>query len=144
MKKVLKSLALIIIITLLATSFAACGKTTYVTIDENSVIIVASNEIMEITSETTLLDYMKALEDKEELTYKTTESTYGAFITEINDKTAGISQSWMIYTDDSENSNAEYGTLPYNETVYNSASLGVSSLIIKEGKTYIFVLQTFN
>ena len=163
MKKILKSLALIIIITLIATNFVACGKTnrtieessivndensvaieeSSVTIEKDSVVIVASSDIMEITSGTTLLDYMEALESKDKLTYETTESSYGAFVTSINDKTAGLTESWMIYTSDKDNSNSEWGTVTYKEVVYNSASTGASSLIIIEGETYIFALQSF-
>jgi len=143
MKKVLRNLALTAALIISLLSIAACGKT-YVTIDKDSVIIIASNDVMEITSETTLLDYMEALKNKNELTYEATESeTYGKYITSINDKTAGISQSWMIYTSDAENSNSEWRTIPYNEKEYASASSGISSLIIKEGETYILALMSY-
>ena len=48
---------------------------------------------------------------------------------------------WMLYTDDSENSNTAWGQIEYDGKIYGSAALGAGELVIKDGLTYIWYYQ---
>ena len=51
---------------------------------------------------------------------------------------------WMIYTNDySEDVSSSAWTIEYNGTIFNSASWGAESLVVKNGYSYIFIYQTF-
>ena len=48
---------------------------------------------------------------------------------------------WVVfYTDDEENYNTEWGSVTLDGKYYASAVEGISSLPVKEGKTYIFTV----
>ena len=87
----------------------------------------------------TLIDCMNQLLDKNELSF----SVENGMITKINGTKNGTNSYWMLYTNDTENSNTAWGTYEYEQVVFGSAMLGAESLLIKEGCTYIWVYQTF-
>ncbi len=124
-----------------AAAFAACAPRTpaTVTLGENAVLITPSSEVLGITAETTLADYMDELVSRNELEYQAADG----MITSINGKAQEGSSYWMLYTDDAENSNADWGTAEYEGKTYLSATLGYGLLPIKEGCTYIWLYQTF-
>ena len=64
-------------------------------------------------------------------------------VTSIGGKANTTNSYWMLYTDDAENSNEDWGTAEYEGKTYLSATLGYESLPIKEGCTYIWMYQTF-
>ena len=140
-----KLLALIVALATITMAFmlTACGKTKFDK-DKNELAITVTDSVMEITAETTLEDYMKKLQSKEEISFKgTVDSVYGLYITEINGVKAGVSEAWMLYTTDAANSNSEWGSYEYDGKTLGSATLGVSNLIIKNGETYVWVLQKY-
>ena len=142
MKKTLKLLSIIFATALIAFSLSACVKTV-VTTNENSVIILADSSVMTITETTTLKDYMDKLVEQEKLTFSGSDSDYGIYITKINGIEATGKTAWMLYTDDADNSTPAWGEITYNEKTYASANLGCESLVIKEGKTYIWNVTAY-
>ena len=66
-------------------------------------------------------------------------------ITSINgiENPADWSACWMLYTDDTENSNTEWGTVEYKEKTYGSSMWGGETLKVKNGCVYIWVYQSF-
>ena len=145
MKKLL-SLALILAMALAACfAFVACddenenpnnpGNTG----NEKEVVIVVSSDVMTVTSETKLIDYMNALKEEGKIDFEISNG----MVMSINGKSGESNEYWMLYTDDTENSNDSWGTYTYEEKSYGSATLGAEALPIKEGKTYIWALQTF-
>lgn len=127
--------------------------------DQNSLVFVASSEVMEITDDTSLYDYINALKDKGELTFEGNDSEYGFFITSM-DGTANVEisnapyegYSWMIYIDFTalEGDSAVYAGA-YSDTVYEyenltlySADYGLSGIPCVEGHTYAFVYEYYN
>ena len=64
-------------------------------------------------------------------------------ITSIFNKANTSSSFWMIYSSDKELSNETWGSVTVEEKTYSSAILGVESLPIKDGATYVLAYQTF-
>ena len=121
---------------------AACAQPKTVQVDETPVIITPDSKVLEITENTTLADYMNELAKRGELSFKANDG----MISEMNGKAnaADWSSSWMLYTDDKDNSNAAWGTAEYKGISYESAALGYAALKIKAGCTYIWIYQSFN
>ena len=117
-------------------SFVACQKT--VKVDGDYVIITAQK----VEENETLEEYMLSLQADGKLTVETQDGGYGAFIVSVNGKANSTNSYWMIYTSDSENADAA-NNAEYDGKLYGSASVGISSLIVKEGETYILYYQTF-
>ena len=138
MKK-LFTLLLTITLAITCTLITACKKEPLVVKDGDNYVIVNAE-----TSKTdlTLAGYIDSLDD-----YADMFIIEGGMITSID----GVANSyqdnsyWMIYTNDysEEVSFAGYGTIEYNGVEYYQTILGVESLIIKNGYTYIFYYQTF-
>ncbi len=123
--------------------FAACGKSngagkTVATVEKGESTVVITVE--EVDGEPTLLDVMKDLQEGGELTF--TVSLDG-MITSIEGKenAADWSAVWMLYTSDSEMTNAEWGTVEHNGEIYGSAIVGASALGVLAGETYIWYYQ---
>ena len=142
MKK--KLLALIVALATITSLFmlVACNKAPFDK-DKNELAVTVTDSVMEITAETTLEDYMNKLQDKKKVSFSGTTSEYGLYITEINGVEAGMGEAWMLYTTDTANSNSEWGSYEYDGKTLGSATLGVSNLIIKNGETYVWVLQKY-
>ena len=83
----------------------------------------------------TLSEAMQDAKENEQIDY-TVEKGMVISINGINN--AG-NQYWMLYTDDEEFANTAWGQITYQEKTYGSATKGVSDLIVKDGKTYIWV-----
>ncbi len=115
--------------------FSATACKSPVTTDGEFVVIT----VEKAEENTTLLDYMNALQEKDELSF----AIEHGMVTSIGDKANTTNCYWMLYTSDEENSNSAWGTVEYQETTYNSASVGVEELIVKEGETYVWVYTTF-
>ncbi len=108
-----------------------------VVIDGDYVVITV--DVDNVEDGATLKDYMDYLVAEEELTYEIKDG----MITSIDDKSGSTNQYWMLYTSDTEHANDEWGTCSYQENKYGSATLGVESLVVKDGCIYIWYLQTF-
>ena len=138
MKKLL-TILLTLTITLTAVCFTACKKEPLV-IKESDVFVVIKVETDK--DDLTLASYMASLEE-----YKDMFVISNGMVVSINgiENPADWSACWMLYTDDyrEEFSNSQWGTIEYNEKIYNSAAFGAESLIVKDGCTYIWIYQTF-
>lgn len=117
---------------------AACGDKEPIKVDENTVIITASDSSFDF-DEKTLKEYMDYLQKNQKFTY----SINNGMITAINGKSNTSNSYWMLYTSDSENANQEWGTFEYEDSIYGSATLGADALIVKEDCIYIWAYQTF-
>ena len=89
----------------------------------------------------TLLDAMTYLKEEGKLTFELT----GGMISSIEGKAnpADWSACWMLYTSDTEMSNAEWGTITYEENTYGSAILGAEGLTVSAGEYYVWSYDTF-
>ena len=134
MKKILSLVLLLISVTFISFGCTPVDQTAK---DGDYIVITVSGEIAE---DLTLAQYMEQIKGGESLSSFVME---GGMITEINGLKASGNVYWMLFTDDSENSNADWGTVTVNEKIYPSASLGAESLIIKSGYTYIWYAQAF-
>lgn len=117
---------------------AACSNKEPLKTDENTVIITASDSSYDFDNKT-LKDYMDYLQDNRKFTY----SLSNGMVTAINGKSNTARSYWMLYTSDAENSNNEWGTFEYENSIYGSATLGADALTVKEGCIYIWAYQTF-
>ncbi len=135
MKKLTKILTIILAITCLF-AFTACKKP--VVVDGDSVIITARSSEYDIEGKT-LAEFMVIIGEDDKLEYEVKDG----MVTSINGKSNITNSYWMLYTDDTENSNEAWGTVEYDGKTYASASLGATDLIVKDGATYIWVYQTF-
>ena len=138
MKKLLLTLLTIVFMF----SAIACGGETHVIKEtDEKIIITVSNEYVEIKKTMTLIEYMEFLKKDGKLEFE----IVSGMITSINgiENPADFTSCWMLYTNDKELSNEDWGTAEYNGETYGSAILGAESLIIKDGCSYIWLYQTF-
>ena len=104
------------------------------------VITLDSNVMADITGKS-LADYMAALEEKGEFTYVASKQSWGLFVESINGRTADSkTEYWAVYTDDADFSFEGANEYEFNGITYLEAGFGVSSIMLKEGKSYLFVL----
>ena len=133
----MKKLLTLLLVTLTALMmFTACGK------NKDPLVISETDEFVVIKCQTdkedlTLASYMDGLDD-----IFLIENGMVVSINGIKNP-ADWSYCWMLYTDDEEMSNTAWGEIEYKDKVYGSAVLGAESLVVKNGKTYIWVYQGF-
>ena len=142
MNKILKTIIAFAMLVVLC-NFVACEPKEPLVIKESDtyIVISVSNEQMEITSDTTLVEYMNLLKEDGQISFEINDG----MITSVNgiDNPADWSSCWMLYTSDTDNANSMWGKIEYNGKVYGSAVLGAESLKIKDGCLYIWVFQSF-
>ena len=141
MKKIFSTI-LALIISIVTVNLLGCGGNNLVIKETDTyIVITASNEQMQINSDTTLVDYMTSLKEDGELSFE----IKNGMVNSVNgiENPLDYSSCWMLYTSDTENSNSVWGTIEYKGNTYGSAVLGAESLIIKDGYLYIWVYQTF-
>ena len=136
MKKLL-TLALTFLLTLTLALVTAC--------ENEPLVIKESDEFVVVKVETdktdlTLANYMASLEE-----YKDMFTIENGMVVSINGikNASDWSACWMLYTDDAEFSNADWGVVVVDGVTYYSATLGAESLVVKGGCTYIWQAQTF-
>ncbi len=112
---------------------AACADET-----TQPVVITASDSSFEYDGKT-LNDYMEYLQEDGELTF----TVSGGMVTSINGKSNTTNSYWMLYTNDTENSNEAWGTFEHEGQIYGSATLGAQTLAVKQGCIYVWAYQTF-
>ncbi len=140
MKKLTKLFAFMLVLVSMMTMFACQNPTDNGDKEPSDADVIMTVSATEFNIEgKTLKDYMDYLVDKGELTYTIADG----MITTINGTKNGLNSYWMLYTDDTENSNNAWGTYEVNGKTYASASVGVNLLALKDGCTYIFTYQTF-
>ena len=136
MKKIIS--VLLVALAIILSSFAGCINTDGVAAKNGDTVVLTVEST--VADGTTLADYMSTIKGGEALTSFTFE---GGMLTEINNMKASGSTYWMLYTDDAEFSNADWGVVVVDEVTYYSATLGAESLVVKGGCTYIWQAQTF-
>ena len=123
--------------------FVACDNK-----NADPVVIKVDASKYEITSTTTLNDYMNILELNGELDFTTSFGAYGAFITSVNGVSNGVGGNpcWMVYTDDPAYKDlSEWGTkITIGEKEYVSATMGISGIIVSDGYSYVLYYTSFN
>lgn len=132
----------IVLFTLLLSS--ACGPSEPLVIKESDtyiIINVVSTQV-EITENTTLLDYMNSLKEDGQLEFE----IENGMINSVNGikNPSDWSKCWMLYTSDSDNSNSAWGEVEYNGKVYGSAIFGAETLKVKDGFTYVWIFKEFD
>lgn len=132
----MKKLLTLLLVTLTALMmFTACGKKDPIVISESDEFVVINCQTDE--QDLTLASYMDGLDD-----IFVIENGMVVSINGIKNA-ADWTYCWMLYTDDEEMSNTAWGEIEYKDKVYGSAVLGADELIVKNGKTYIWVYQGF-
>ena len=116
-------------------SFGCKNQT--VKLDGDYLVIVADG----VGANLTLSAYMDEIAKKGEFTFE----KEGGMLVSVNGKKndTDFNPCWMLYTSDAENSSSQWGSVEYEGKVYYSASLGMESLIVQSGETYIWWYQTF-
>ena len=109
---------------------------------ETCIVIKTTKEVVGDKTDMLLIDYMNTLTEDGKMTCKISNG----MVTSINgiDNPADFSSCWMLYTSDTENANAAWGTVEYDGQVYGSAISGAETLVIKPDQLYIWVYQSFN
>ena len=115
-------------------ALAGC-HTSSVTADEDVVVIRASAE----QDGMTLLAVMEELQEEGELSFTVSDG----MITELNGTKQTLSSYWMLYTNDQENANEQWGTHEYEGEVLGSATLGAGELAVKAGRVYLWSFESF-
>ncbi len=113
------------------------------TVKDTEIILTVDSSVMADIEGKSLVDYMAALKEKNKLSYEGSVSQYGLYVQSINGREADSkTEWWALYTDDAEFSNEAYGTYTASDgATYAMASVGASSVMIKEGKKYVWVIQ---
>ena len=133
MKRVL---ALAVCVVLLA--FSACIGSDYKPAQSGNYLILSVT--LEMDDDASLLDYMERIKGSKSLTNFEIKD---GMVTVINGLQASGNVYWMLYTDDSEYSNADWGTVEIDGITYYSATLGAESLPVKQGCTYVWYAMAF-
>ena len=138
-KKVLLTVLALSLVVAAVLGMVACSKP--VQMRETEILITLDKSIMSDIEGKTLKDYLDLLQEKEYLTY---EATAGMLYT-LNDRKADSTAGewWLIYTDDADHSNEDWGKYTVEDKTYYSSTLGYESLPLKEGATYVFVISKF-
>ncbi len=92
-----------------------------------------------VSAETTLLDYMTDLQAQGEFTF----TMQNGMITGFNGTQNAGGWYWMLYTSDEANANEQWGVYEYEGQRLASAVFGAETLVIKQGKLYVWVYQSF-
>ena len=132
----MKKITIFFLTLLLAISVAGCKKPPVVVTESDEYVVI---NVQGATDNQTLAGYMASLSE-----YSDIFTIENGMVTSIN----GISNApdwsacWMLYTNDTEFSDTAY-SIEYNGNVYGSALYGAETLVVKNGKTYIWVYVTF-
>ena len=144
MKKTTKILSVLLAVLMLASAamLSGCKSEPLVIKDsETCIVIKTTEEALDGKTDMLLIDYMNDLVESGELTCTVSDG----MVTSINgiENPADFSSCWMLYTSDTENANAAWGTVEYEGVEYGSAISGAEMLTIKPGQLYIWVFQSF-
>ncbi|MDE6613099.1 MAG: hypothetical protein K2K28_00900 [Clostridia bacterium] len=122
--------------------------------EQTSVIFTASDDVLTIDENTTVKDYLDALQKNGELSFEGSDGDYGFFLTSFDGKENQVisvspyeGYSWMLYLDFTELDGTIYATdysvCEYEGKTLYSASYGVSGIPCVEGHTYAFVYEYY-
>ena len=137
MKKLLSRITLVLALIPILFSYACVAKPQKVIIESDTYVVI--NVPDDVADNTTLEDYMKTLSSKISFTVE------NGMVTTINEVSSIPNGNgyWMLYTTDEENSNKAWGEIDYNGTNYASSTLGVETLKVKKGESYIWLYEQF-
>ena len=132
----MKKLTALLLTLLLAFSFASCKKAPVVINESDDYVVI---NVSGATQNQSLASFMASLEE-----YANIFTIEDGMVVSINglSNAPDWSACWMLYTNDEEFSDTSY-SIEYQGNVYGSALFGAESLIVKNGKTYIWVYLTF-
>lgn len=154
-RKITAFFTFVLTVALTVCCLVACGdkggetKAKLVTDQTSDVQIVMTIE--ETDGNANAFDALKSLRNQDLLSFDYTTGSYGAYITSINGKAEVVTEStansskgasWMLYTSDMDNA-YDTTTITVGETVCGQASLGASSLTVKEGALYVWVYESY-
>ena len=134
MKRKFVSLVSLVLAAFALLALAGCHKSS-VTADEDVVVIRASAE----QDGMALLAVMEELQEAGELSFTVSDG----MITELNGTKQTLSSYWMLYTNDQENANEQWGTHEYEGEVLGSATLGAGELAVKADCVYLWSFESF-
>lgn len=137
MKKTLRILVVLVLAVTLFSLFACTDPN--VTAQDNLFAFTVDSKDYAVTDGMTVKDYMDKLASDEKVSFAISDG----MVTKINDKSNTFNSYWMLYTDDAEMSNEDWGTYGYNGKTLGSAMLGAEDLVVKDGCTYAWVYTTF-
>ena len=139
-QRILLAVVVLALVLSCALGMAACNQKE--PLKDTEVVITVDPNVMSDIAGKTLADYMAAMKEKKLLSYEASTGDYGLFITSVNGREADSTKEyWALFTDDSEFSNEAWGTYETNGKTYAMASVGVSSMMLKTGKSYVLVIQ---
>lgn len=132
----MKGVLSLIVCVLMLFSIACTNTDTVPAVDGDYVVLT----VTQADDCATLIDYMNKINGSKSL--KSFEISNG-MITVINGKKASGNVYWMVFTDDADYSNEQWGSVEIDGVTYYSATLGAESLPIEEGATYVWYAQAF-
>lgn len=129
------------LVVVMALCFVACQPTNPVQQEDTAIYITADSKLMKEMSGNSVKDYLDVLGKKGYLSYELN----GTFLTTMNGITPDASKSeyWFIYSNDTENTNGEWGTYEHDGVTYLSTTLGICDLPVKAGVTYLFMVSSY-
>ena len=142
-RNILKTITFLLVLFLGISFICSCkqkGTAKAEIVEKSDVVVVI--KINETEGFAHLIDAMKYLKEKGELTY---DLSADGMVTSVNGKenAADWSACWMLYTSDSEMSNTQWGTYAYKDKTYGSAILGAESLEVSAGEYYVWSYDAF-
>lgn len=145
MKK-LASIVAILLVLVLGLSFVGCGSAkAEIVFESDTLIVFRVNEEM---GAATVFNAMMYLRGRGELDFKSLEGSWGKYVTEINgvaEVTGATSgKSWMLYSNDPENSSLEFGSLTFEGHALGQTAYGISSQPVKAGYLYALRLEDWS
>lgn len=152
-RKIVNFVTIMFVMLTFAITFVACtnGGETKAKLEsttETQIVMV----IEETDGNANAFDALKSLRDQDLISFDYTTSQYGSYITSINGKAEAVTESttnsskgysWMLYTSDMDNA-YESDTITVDGTVCGSATMGASTLKVKEGALYVWVYKEYN
>ena len=152
MKQLLKKMAITLVLAALCLCFASCEDIPAPTEKTVNVYVSAGEQTFEFTltaDVSTIEDVVVELaKENENFTYVAPDGDYGLFITEMCGFAVTGSQWWGVNTDtiktdadgNATNVFVEY-TTEYKGKTYYSTATGISSYVVTDGETILFVLN---
>ena len=136
----MKKLVSVLAATLLAVCILLCAcsvkQITVLQESDNFVVLIFDSGF----NGKTLSEAMENAKQNEQIDYTVEKG----MVTTINGITNANNKHWMLYTDDEDFANTAWGEITYQDKTYGSATKGISDLIVKDGKTYIWAYTEIN
>ncbi len=141
-----------LLIAVLAATFVGCGKVKDLgkpvieTGDKQATVIIGENSYLVKTDAVYVHDLLVQLKEAGKITYEFQESEYGAYILSLGSLKPSGNSYVSVYHDIDDLTlydPAWDAPIKKGDKTFHSASLGVSSLPVRSGATYLFVLLIY-